>query len=64
MTLTHQPLTLREPARRRRHAADFSDAVVAGYIHEISARNRPVEATRQGRSRRPRESARTAGSAT
>jgi hypothetical protein len=28
-------------ATRGRHASNFSDAVVAAYIHEISARHRP-----------------------
>jgi hypothetical protein len=27
-------------AARRRHASDFSDAVVAAYIHDISTRGR------------------------
>jgi hypothetical protein len=27
-------------ARRRRHAANFSDAVITAYVHEISARHR------------------------
>ena len=40
MTLTNHPLPSREPARRRRHASDFSDAVVAAYIHDISTRGR------------------------
>jgi hypothetical protein len=27
-------------ARRRHHASEFSDAVIAAYIHDISARRR------------------------
>jgi hypothetical protein len=34
-------MTHTTPAPRDR-AADFSDAVVASYIHEISTRNRPA----------------------
>ena len=29
-------------AARRRHASDFSDAVVAAYVHELSVRARPA----------------------
>ena len=40
MIHTNRPLPSRETASvaRRRHASDFSDAVVAAYIHDISAR--------------------------
>ncbi|MEA2127047.1 MAG: hypothetical protein QOI80_3829 [Solirubrobacteraceae bacterium] len=38
MTQTNRPLPSR--AARRRHASDYSDAVVAAYIHDISARRR------------------------
>lgn len=59
MTIT----TTSRPARRQR-ASDFSDAVVAAYIHEISARHQPSHASKgrrrggkgsdpQGRSIRP-----------
>ncbi|MEA2478691.1 MAG: hypothetical protein QOJ07_613 [Thermoleophilaceae bacterium] len=55
MTPTNRPLPQREPARagtraarrapRRGHSSDFSDAVVAVYIHEISSRrSRPPSA--------------------
>jgi predicted RNase H-like nuclease len=36
-------------AARRRHASDFSDAVVAAYIHDISARRRGPRPVRQER---------------
>jgi hypothetical protein len=39
--LPQRPATKTMDARRRRHASNFSDAVVAVYVHEISARHRP-----------------------
>jgi hypothetical protein len=45
------------PARRR-HAENFSDAVVAAYIHEISDRHQAASPTPQQRARRPAYQAR------
>jgi hypothetical protein len=59
MTLMNHPLPLHETtsrtgspraprsAARRPHAVDFSDAVVAAYIREISTRHRPPHAAAQ-----------------
>jgi hypothetical protein len=44
-TLPKRPPANRTAAARRRHAANFSDAVVAVYVHEISARHRPRRRT-------------------
>jgi hypothetical protein len=55
MTHANAPRTRRTPTStdaRRRHAASFSDAVVAAYIHEISARHRPPRPIRPPDARR------------
>jgi hypothetical protein len=55
MTHANHPRTRHTPQSipaRRRHAASFSDAVVAAYIHEISARHRPPQPRRPADARR------------
>jgi hypothetical protein len=57
MTHTNRPLPQRTTplnATRRRHAANFSDAVVAAYIHDISARRRPARLAEQSEAHRRR----------
>ena len=59
MTHANAPRPARSPARRR-HASEFSDAVVAAYIHEISTRNRRPSPPSNPARRRERLTARRA----